>query len=88
MRLEPIKEVSLSIMVAFEGPSYIPTPRTVTKDFPCIKAEVLKVLNGKYIQRVPIKNSRYVTKASTNERACEFCLSEAGRQRWLLLEDM
>ena len=88
MRWEPIKEVPLSMMVALEGPSYVPAPNTVIKDFLGSKVDAVKVLGGKYIQRVPIKNSRYVMKASTNDRDFGFCVSKADQQRWLLLEDM
>ena len=88
MRWEPIKEVPLSMMVALEGPSYVPAPNTVIKDFLGSKVDAVKVLGGKYIQRVPIKNSRYVMKASKNDRDFGFCVSEADQIRWLLLEDM
>ena len=88
MRWEPIKEVPLSMMVALEGPGYIPGPRTVIKDFLGSKVDAVKVTDGRYMQRVPVKNSRYVMKVSKEERNAGFSLSEADKQRWLLLEDM
>jgi hypothetical protein len=88
MRWEPIKVVPLSMMVALEGPSYIPSPGTVIKDFLGSKVDAVKVHGGRYIQTMPIMNSRYVMKASKNERDFGFCLTEADKQRWLLLEDM
>ncbi len=67
MRWEPIKEVPLSMMVALEGPGYIPGPRTVIKDFLGSKVDAVKVTDGRYIQRVPVKSSRYVMKVSKEE---------------------
>ena len=76
------------MMVALEGPSYVPAPNTVIKDFLGSKVDAVKVLGGKYIKRVPIKNSRYVMKASKNDMDFGLCVSEADQHRWLLLEDM